>query len=301
MLAFLKRIFSLLIIFIFLASCSSTKKSNNNLNTCVAEAVAANTVERKNNNSLPSAPGLGGNALRTIGTLYVANGSAGIGENYSVASCPVLSDGTIQTCSSSQSTSFLIPQNVTVDNLGNYAYISNINGTVSICQVNENGTLKNCIPNTGEDTFSGPFGGVILNHSNTLAYVANYNADKVSICSVSPKNGKFSDCNLTTGKDTIKKPNGRIDFNPSGTKSYIANYGNKTVSICSLSSDGEKFKSCEGISNPTFHGLKGLALDHQGKFAYIANSDGESSFISICSLNSDGDNFEWGSWTRTLA
>jgi DNA-binding beta-propeller fold protein YncE len=82
----------------------------------------------------------------------------------------------------------------------------------------------------------------------------------------------------------------------------VTNNANNTVSACPINADGT-FGTCVA-SNPgaTFHGPTGIAINSQGTFAYVSNSQnvGGNRSVSICPINPDGSLNTCSSYISTL-
>jgi DNA-binding beta-propeller fold protein YncE len=160
------------------------------------------------------------------------------------------------------------------------AFITNFgNNTLSVCQINVDATLSNCIP-FQDPTFNGP-SGVTLNAAGVFLDVANFNDNSVSICPLN-SNGMLGNC----VKETDPSFNG-----PTSIKSnfvikfvYITNFSNNTVSICPITSPGV-LSNCTAVSQ-SFSAPNTIALNTLGTFAYITNN--QNNTVSACPINSAG-------------
>jgi hypothetical protein len=206
--------------------------------------------------------------------------------NNTVSICPVNSDGSLGTCTTSTGNgTFSFPEGMSINPARTFAYVVNNNtSTVSICPVNSDGSLGTCTTSTGNGTFNGP-NAVIVNPAGTFVYVPNFNDNTVSICPVN-SDGSLGTCTISTGSGTFNSPDG-ISLNSAGTFAYVANSGNSTVSICPVNSDGS-LGACTVNSDVTFdfsNGfMEGLFMSSTTNYGYIPN-DGAHNTVSICPIN----------------
>ena len=217
---------------------------------------------------------------------YVANTG-----NNTVSICPINNNGSLATCTTSNGNGTFNfggtgrSSGVTINPLGTFAYISNyLNSTLSICPVNNNGSLGLCTTTTGNGTFSGPAGSIALNPLGTFAYVSNYNNNTVSICPVN-NNGSLGVCTTTNGAGTFSGPIGFV-FNKAGTVAYIGNQNSNSVSICSVNINGSLDTCTTTSGNGTFLSPQGVSLSASEAYVYVGNFTNNTA--SICPLNTNG-------------
>ena len=151
---------------------------------------------------------------------------------------------------------------------------------VSICSLNNNGSINSCEAHA-DSTFSSPI-DIILNNSATLAYVANTNTNQISVCSVNA-NGGLGNCTLQNMIFNLVFSGLRINSNNSLL--YITSFNFNEVFICQINPVNGFLTSCitdngEGI----FNDLDGrLVFNLAGTKVYVANS--QSKTIIICNVN----------------
>ena len=205
--------------------------------------------------------------------------------NSTVSICPVNSNGSLGTCTTSSGNgTFSFPEGMTINPARTFAYVVNNNtSTISICPINSDGSLGTCTTSTGNGTFSLP-NGISLNSSGTIAYVANNTTNTISICPVN-SNGSLGTCTTSSGNGTLNGPNAII-VNSTGTFIYVPNFNNNTVSICLVNSDGFLGTCTTSTGNGTFSAPDGISLNSSDTFAYITNSG--NSTVSICPVNNNG-------------
>ena len=214
-------------------------------------------------------------------TAYVTN----LSDN-TVSICPVNSDGSLGTCTTSTGNgTFSLPNGISLNSSGTFAYVGNAStSTISICPVNSDGSLGTCTTSSGNGTFNGP-NAVVINPAGTFIYVPNFNVSTVSICSVN-SDGSLSTCTPSSGNGTFNIPTG-ISLNSSGTFAYITNSGNNTVSICPVNNNGS-LGACTVNADPTFNFSNGFAaclfMSSTTNYGYIPN-DSPNNTISICPIN----------------
>lgn len=111
---------------------------------------------------------------------------------------------------------------------------------------------------------------------NTKAYIANFNSNTISICSVTSQG--LSDC-AAYSDSTFSNPIS-ITLNPANTFAYVSNFGGSTVSVCSLNNAG-LIVSCTSISG--FNNPSQVNINTSNTYAYVANA--MDSEISICTID----------------
>lgn len=109
-------------------------------------------------------------------------------------------------------------------------------GLVARCAIQANGSLSNCISVANINDAQ----GVFFNATETLAYVASYNQDKVYRCTV--VNGGLTGCAVLA--PTFNQPFTGVVNNRS-TMAYVTNsIANGSVSMCPISATGT-FSTCQ--------------------------------------------------------
>ena len=175
---------------------------------------------------------------------------------------------------------FSNPIGITLNSAGTYAFILNIDGTVTQCSVS-GGTLSNCA-NSGATGFSNFLGGITLNPANTYAFITN-GSKKGTVIQCSVSGDTLSNC-TNSGATGLTAPTG-ITLNSAGTYAFITN-GNNSVTQCSVS--GGIFSNCAnsgatGLNNPV-----GITLNSAGTYAFITSlgkPPSDSGTIIQCSVN----------------
>jgi DNA-binding beta-propeller fold protein YncE len=160
------------------------------------------------------------------------------------------------------------------------AFITNFaNNTLSVCQIDADASLKNCIV-LQDPSFNAP-AGVTLNAAGVFLDVANFNDNSVSICPLNA-NGIIGRCSRqqdpTYNGPVSIKSNFVINF------VYITNYNNDTVSACPITSPGV-IGSCTAFSQ-SFAGPNTVALNTEGTFAYVTNHGNNT--VSVCPILPNG-------------
>ena len=184
------------------------------------------------------------------------------------------------------------------------AYVVNASGPglVSICPINNDGSLGTCTTTDGNGTFNTPF-GISINAQGTAAYLANSGNNTVSICSIiQDGTGSLDNCITSNGNGTFDYPIG-ISLNPAGTYLYVANNGAiiPTISICPVIQTGSNFSlgTCTTTTgNGTFgggFGLQGISFNADGTYAYAP----ANTWVSICPVLQDGSG-NFGSCQKTF-
>jgi len=198
-----------------------------------------------------------------------------------------------------------------------HLYIAQISGALSYCTLASDGTTSNCLAAAGVGTFSGPTG--IAFYGSSYAYVADYLADTVYVCTVMA-DGSLSAC-ISTGSSF----QGPWQLAVSGSTLYSTNAGggvtscsiggNATLSgctlgtgtetagiavsagfayigvgpsevdVCAVGPTGLLSASCPPTgAGGVFSSPAGIALS--GGYAYVANASAGT--VSVCSVNLDG-------------
>lgn len=130
-------------------------------------------------------------------TIYIGYYSNG------VLVCRVGSGGEPEQCTANDGNgTFNQPLGVAVDSTGSYLYVANTGANnisnVSICPINTDGSLGNCVLNTNNYTFY--FDGYSANmflSSENMGYFPNYGNDTISICPLEV-NGEIGGCSVAS-------------------------------------------------------------------------------------------------------
>ena len=207
-----------------------------------------------------------------------------------VMECQVDADGMIKNCLSKTSLAFSEPTGIAMNYTHTRVFITNADtNSISNCAIDEDGQLGICA-RTG-DNLQVPQ-AITINEQGTKAYVVNQgtkgNADGyVSSCTLNNNNGKLSDCTAITDK-SLTKPVG-IALNNSGTLSLVTDYDYNNVIQCRIKSSNNHLESCSynNLTDKTPH-PKGITLDPDSLFAYVANTNTNANTLSKCLLKADG-------------
>ena len=253
--------------------------------------------------------------------VYVTNWNA-----KSISLCSSSGTGSLENCNIAATNGlFLNPEAIATNVDVTHLYVANIGGGVSLCQLNNQGTISGC-SNTGSG-FNGP-DGIALNSAGTSAYVSNVTSNSVTLCGVDVGSGELSGCSSTGGNfsgpsditlhptlpiayitnflgDSVtrcvigvndeltcgaplagfNKPEG-ITLSPSGVFAYITNNGDGTVSYCAVDPTTGLLSNCTTTASGTFAGFGNLAFNNAGTLAYIPSS---TTTVSVCSVAVNGD------------
>jgi len=145
---------------------------------------------------------------------YIANGDT-------VSICPINNDGSLGFCTTSTGNGTFSTEGISFNSSGTFAYMGNVSNiasipsTVSICPINNDGSLGFCTTSTGNGTFVSNFSfqdGLYMLSLNNFGYIPNNNNNTVSICPMSKDGSSISTpmnpCTTSTGNGTFNVPNG---------------------------------------------------------------------------------------------
>ena len=203
--------------------------------------------------------------------------------NGTVSMYTINSQGTL-TSIGTKRTSGTLPNIITIDPAGSYAYVTN-HGSDSITQfkINGDGSLSYVLCST-QDTGWFPV-GMSINPDGEYAYVANLGSHNIWMYSISSRTGKLTPLKNPTRVWTWTPYT--IAINPAGTYAYTSNAGTNTVSMYSIDSSGV----LNALSSPTIAsggiplGITTFtlpALGSSSSFVYVVNdSDNTVSMYSI--------------------
>jgi len=124
--------------------------------------------------------------------------------------------------------------------------------------------------------------------STNRAYVSNYGANTVSLCSVTAGTGKLILCQ-DSGVGAVFSTPIDISFNPARTRLYAGNFNDSagtSVQACSVNRTTGTLSGCanvDGDGSAVFSGPSHVAFNSSGTKAYVSNL--ASSIISLCSVN----------------
>ena len=201
--------------------------------------------------------------------LYVTNFASN-----SVSQCLVnLETGVISQCLVFSDPTIYEPISIIVNPSGTQVYVTNDNGTVSQCPVQANGGLGPCTASNA--LFDSPAGA--LNPAGTLLYIANFDGNTISVCSVNSNNpGGIGNCTSSV-PGPLNGPDD-IVIDPQNQFAYITNTNANTILRCPIEANGN-LGTCTQ-SNPTFAGPTGITINSAGTTLYI-NNDGANT-VSVC-------------------
>jgi hypothetical protein len=183
-----------------------------------------------------------------------------------------------------------ISVNIKITNTSSgYAFVTNFSkNAVSICNIESNSNLSNCI-DSSTAKLNSPFG---VTTNNNYAYVTNVGDNSVTVCKIvsSIKSGKEPGIKLSSCVDSGAKmgsfsvPGEIITYN---NYAYVANKGNNTVTFCKININNGTLSGCVAKSDPVFSSPVGVAINKSGNnisYLYISNYDNNK--ISICNIDS---------------
>jgi len=190
------------------------------------------------------------------------------------------------------------PQSVIVDPSGRYVYVANI-GSNSISQylIGTNGILEPMIPASvpaGTHPSTQPW-AVTVDPSGKYVYVANWGTSDVSAYTIDRSTGNLTQIDADSGPVGIQNFHAvsradSITVDPSGRYVYVANFANGTldtsyndnISQYSIGTNGFIYQ----LTPPTVDaggssGSRSIAVNPNGKHAYVANESGDISQYEI--------------------
>ena len=185
-------------------------------------------------------------------------------------------------------TSGTLPNIITIDPAGSYAYVTN-HGSDSITQfkINGDGSLSYVLCST-QDTGFFPV-GMSINPNGKYAYVANLGGHNIWMYSISSRTGKLTPLKNPTRVWTWTPYT--IAINPAGTYAYTTNAGTNTVSMYSIDSSGV----LNALLSPTIAsggiplGITTFtlpALGSSSSFVYVVNDSDNT--VSMYTIGSNG-------------
>lgn len=215
----------------------------------------------------------------------VSSGSGGNTASYTTAPLSLGDSGNqyrviVSDALSSQTTS--APATLTVSN---YAYVVDDVGTISICAIQSDGTFGSGSGGQPCTSFSDPTlqnpKTLVLNSTNTFAYITNFDSNTISVCPVLT-DGTLAACTANSAGGTLNSPQG-LAINSSDSLLYITNFNGGNISICSVS--GASISAC--AANGTFSDPTNVVLNNSGTAAYVSNFAGgaiATGYISNCPI-----------------
>lgn len=232
-------------------------------------------------------------AINPAGTFaYLTTVSYNGGNPNAILICPINPDGLLGACATSAQ-GFNIPGYLTFNAEGTIAYVANTktgSNAVSICSLNATDGSFSVCNNFTDASFNNPT-GIALNSAENRAYVTNFGVAgsgvTVSKCSVNETSGSLSDCRAMPDP-TFQGATG-IAINNNDTFAYITNYNvtnGVTVSRCPINRKTGLFGSCTALSDTSFSGPIGIALNSTGTKAYVTEYN--TSQVSVCPIKIDG-------------
>jgi 6-phosphogluconolactonase (cycloisomerase 2 family) len=164
-----------------------------------------------------------------------------------------------------------------------YAYVTNYNkNTVSVCQIETNGTLSQCVDSNAPTKLLNFPNGVTTN--NGYAYIVNSNwaNSSVTVCKIET-NGTLSQCVDSGAGDVFKAVLGGMTIH----NGYAYATGINTVTVCKIDSKVGTLSNC-ATTGPGFSGPHGITTNNDG-YAYITNMF--TNTVAVCKINSEDGTF----------
>lgn len=160
--------------------------------------------------------------------------------------CPILPDGHLDTCSTSNGdNTFDQPiGRVAINPAGTHAYVANFgsgaSSSISICNIDTStGMFSGCTTSTGFGTIQFPLGAG-LNNTGTILYIPNAKLSgsgdfELSICQINSVDGTLVDCKLSNGNGTFEFNDEVVNlFASNNGFLYVPNIDNSTISKCPM-------------------------------------------------------------------
>jgi len=172
--------------------------------------------------------------------LYASNGAVGPGAA-SVSACDIdPTTGNLSGCVNNRSATFDLPSDMTINNTGTRAYVSNFTAnTISVCNIIGT-TVIRCDDSSGSN-FDGPE-GIMLSPSGAYAYITNNTSNAVTRCAVDTTGaGLLSSCVVTEGNFD---GTGNLAFNLLGDVAYVPNEALNQLFQCSVQSETGALFNC---------------------------------------------------------
>ncbi|MCE3044036.1 YncE family protein [Legionella sp. 16cNR16C] len=243
---------------------------------CTINAITGQLGSCSNTGGLPAQlVGITFNPARTIA--YITGQSSN-----SVTQCDVTpGTGALTNCQASGATGISLPQQITLNPAGTFAYIVNFTGGATKCTVNAPaGNLSGCVPSGAVVGFAP--GGIAINSAGTRAYITSLGTDTISVCNINAGTGLLSGCvnSGATGLNGVRT----LTFNSTETIAYITNQDTPSVSQCTVNGVTGQFLACADSGATALSTAFGIVLDDANEFAYISNPG--NSTITKCTIDS---------------
>ena len=173
------------------------------------------------------------------------------------------------------------PNSLTIDPGGNFAYVTTLlDNSVSQYTVNANGSLSLLISAPTVATGMGP-GSISIDSASRYAYVANQTSDDISQYTIGTDGGliPMSTPLVMSGGSTPARP-ARVVIGPSDAYAYVVNAANDSVGQFVIGGGGALTPMTTATvatgGTPT-----SMAIDSQGRYAYVSNGGGTVSQYNI--------------------
>jgi hypothetical protein len=205
-----------------------------------------------------------------------------------------------------------VSTDITIDVLAaiaSFAYITNQTdaskqiGSVSVCDIEENGELTTC-QNAGQ-TFDSPAGmnipSMIFSSAYTYAYIANTAGNNISLCTINNVTGLFTNCDNTGPSFT--NPFGitsTLGINASTYYAYITDEPatppaavNTNVNQCTINPTTGVLDDCSSaLILPAAPGENGITAQTVNGTDYTYVTNGAAGTITVCVNNATEGNLQ---------
>ena len=200
--------------------------------------------------------------------------------------------GAFTNCANTGATALDVPRGIAFNATGTRAFIANASnstgsGTVTQCTVNPtSGAFTNCADTGAAD--GGSLRDIVLNATDTRAFITVANGNRVIQCTVNPTSGAFTNC-ANTGATGLNIPRS-IALNATGTRAFITTTGNGNVIIqCTVNTTSGAFTNCAD-TGAIVGGLDStsMVLNATGTRAFITDA---TNTITQCTVNTTSGAF----------
>lgn len=208
-----------------------------------------------------------------------------------VSVCGVNANGTLQPCTTT-APDFpnFFPTSIWIDDIAplsahTFSYSALVfDGFINICNVTNTGSFSNCFT-YGTGVFGDP-NDIILDSTNTHAYVTDESPARIFSCSVSAS-GFLKSCQSFFRPLISNIFAAGLTLNPSETRLYFTRQTANNVIFCDIDLNGNLLTCTVAASLGGPGNVRGrIAFNADGSVAYVA--DRSNGLIYVCPVNLDG-------------
>lgn len=162
-----------------------------------------------------------------------------------ITACTLAPNGMPSTCQAQNNDLFSAPTTIAFSPNGKYAYVGNLDNSVTICQIGNDASLSSChAVHAGEQELFDGIQKIAADSSNANIYVANARSGRITHCKLTGGGADFADC-APYRIDGFEVTTDLALYEVTGSSSlFLTSLANDSVFGCPLQPNGGFGESC---------------------------------------------------------